>query len=177
MIYILLGNGFEECEALVPLDLLRRAGAKVTLVGVDGLEVTGGHGVTVKADISMDDAHDPEDMEMLVLPGGLGGVEAIQKNQFALALIQKAYDRGCWLCAICAAPTILAREGCLDRRKAVCYPGMEDEMGSAVGLSGSPQGGVLPRHGGRDGLRRGAEGRPGGDRRPHHHRRGGRLRL
>ena len=138
MIYILLGNGFEESEALVPLDLLRRAGAKVTLVGVDGLEVTGGHGVTVKADISMDDAHDPEDMEMLVLPGGLGGVEAIQKNQFALALIQKAYDRGCWLCAICAAPTILAREGCLDRRKAVCYPGMEDEMGSAVVQKGAP---------------------------------------
>lgn len=74
---------------------------------------------------------------MLVLPGGLGGVEAIQKNQFALALIQKAYDRGCWLCAICAAPTILAREGCLDRRKAVCYPGMEDEMGSAVVQKGA----------------------------------------
>ena len=137
MIYILLGNGFEEAEALVPLDLLRRAGAKVTLVGVDGLEVTGNHGVTVKADLSMDEAHDPEDMEMLVLPGGLGGVEAIQKNLFALALIQKAYDRGCWLCAICAAPTILARIGCLDRRKAVCYPGMENEMGSAVVQKGA----------------------------------------
>ena len=74
MIYILLGNGFEEAEALVPLDLLRRAGAQVKLVGLDGLEVTGGHGVTVKADITMDEAHDPEDMEMLVLPGGLGGV-------------------------------------------------------------------------------------------------------
>ena len=108
MIYILLGNGFEESEALVPLDLLRRAGAKVTLVGLDGLEITSSHGVTVKADVTMDEAHDPEDMEMLVLPGGLGGVESIQKNLFALALIQKAYDRGCWLCAICAAPTVLA---------------------------------------------------------------------
>ena len=137
MVYILLGNGFEESEALVPVDLLRRAGAKVTLVGLDGLEITGSHGVTVKADVTMDEAHDPEDMEMLVLPGGLGGVESIQKNLFALALIQKAYDRGCWLCAICAAPTVLARAGCLDRRKAVCYPGMEDEMGSAVVQKGS----------------------------------------
>ena len=132
MIYILLGNGFEECEALVPLDLLRRAGAKVTLVGVDGLEVTGGHGVTVKADISMDDAHDPEDMEMLVLPGGLGGVASIQMDLFATALIQKASDRGCWLGAICAAPSILAHMGILDRRKATCHPCVLDEMGSAA---------------------------------------------
>ena len=59
MIYILLGNGFEEAEALVPLDLLRRAGAKVALVGLDGPEVTGGPGVTVKADITMDQVRDP----------------------------------------------------------------------------------------------------------------------
>ena len=138
MIYILLGNGFEEAEALVPLDLLRRAGAKVALVGLDGAEVTGGHGVTVKADITMDQVRDPEDMEMLVLPGGLGGVEAIQGELRAQALIQRCYDEGCWLAAICAAPTILANLGFLDRRRAVCYHGMEELMGSAVVQKGTP---------------------------------------
>lgn len=137
MVYILLGEGFEETEALAPADLLRRAGAEVALVGLEELEVTGGHGVTVKADVTLAEV-DEDAMEMLVLPGGLGGVESLQLNLFALALIQRAYDKGCWLCAICAAPTILARMGCLDRRKAVCYPGMEDEMGSAVVQLGSP---------------------------------------
>ena len=131
MVYILLGEGFEESEALVPADLLRRAGAEVALVGLEELEVTGGHGITVKADITLAEVEEDK-MEMLVLPGGAGGVESLQMNLFALALIQRAYDLGCWVGAICAAPTILARMGCLDRRKAVCYPGMEDEMGSAV---------------------------------------------
>ena len=131
MVYILLGEGFEESEALVPADLLRRAGAEVALVGLDGGEVTGGHGITVKADVTLDQV-DAEQMQMLVLPGGMGGVEAIQMNLFAMALVQQAYDKGCGLCAICAAPTILAHMGLLDRRKAVCYPGLEDGMGSAV---------------------------------------------
>ncbi len=131
MVYILLGEGFEEAEALVPADLLRRADIPVALVGLDGETVTGSHAVTVRADITLDQV-DRDEMQMLVLPGGMGGVESIQMNLFALALIQWAYDRGCWLCAICAAPTILARQGFIDRRKAVCYPGMEDEMGSAI---------------------------------------------
>lgn len=137
MVYILLGEGFEESEAVVPADLLRRAGVEAAFVGLDGLEVRGRNGMTVKADLTLDRV-DEERMEMLMLPGGLGGVEAIQMNLFALALIQRAYDKGCWLCAICAGPTILARMGFVDRRKAVCYPGMEDEMGSAVVQLGAP---------------------------------------
>ena len=131
MVYILLGEGFEEAEAGVPADLLRRAGVQVALVGLGGLQVTGGHGITLRADMALEQV-DAEAMEMLVLPGGLGGVEAIQKNHFAQGLIQKAWHKGCWLAAICAAPTILAHAGLLDRRKAVCYPGMEEQMGSAV---------------------------------------------
>lgn len=130
MVYILLGEGFEETEAIVPADLLRRAGVEVALVGVDGPIVTGGHGISIQADLTLDQVDD-ESMEMLVLPGGMGGVAAIQMNLFATALIQKAYDRGCWLGAICAAPTILAAMGMLDRRPVACYPGMLDEMGSA----------------------------------------------
>ena len=74
---------------------------------------------------------------MLVLPGGLGGVEAIHNSTPALTLIQRCSDHGCWLAAICAAPTILANMGILDRRQAVCYPGMEEEMGSAVVQKGA----------------------------------------
>ena len=136
MVTILLGDGFEEAEALVPADLLRRAGVDVTLVGLDGLQVTGGHGITVCADRSLEEL-DPDAVEMLVLPGGMGGVESIQMNLFALALIQRCRDHGCWLAASCAAPTILAHLGILDRRRAVCYPGMEEEMGSAVVQKGA----------------------------------------
>ena len=132
MVYILLGEGFEECEALVPADLLRRAGAQVRLVAVeDDLAVTGANGVTVLADITLQEAS-VEDMRMLILPGGMGGVESIRMNLFAVALITDAWEKGAYLGAICAAPTLLANLGILDRRHATCYPGMEDAMGSAV---------------------------------------------
>lgn len=133
MVYILLGEGFEESEAIIPADLLRRAGVEVALVGLDGPMVTGGHGITVQADLTLEQVND-EAMEMLVLPGGLGGVASIRMNLFATALIQKAYDQGCWMGAICAAPTILAAMGMLDRRPVACYPGMLAEMGSAAVL-------------------------------------------
>ena len=137
MVAILLGNGFEESEALVPADLLRRAGVKVTLVGLDSLQVTGGHGIVLTADATLDQV-EPDQLRMLILPGGLGGVEAISGDMRAQGLIQHCYDQGCWLAAICAAPTILANLGMLDRRNAVCYPGMEDLMGSAVVQKGTP---------------------------------------
>ncbi|NCE64844.1 DJ-1/PfpI family protein [Pseudoflavonifractor sp. 524-17] len=137
MIFILLGQGFEEAEALVPADLLRRAGLEVLLVGVDSLQVTGGHGITVLADCLLRDVS-ADQADMVVLPGGLGGVYAIQSSLPAQSLIQGAYDRGIYLAAICAAPTILANLGILDRKGAVCYPGMEEEMGSAVVEKGTP---------------------------------------
>ena len=129
MVYILLGEGFEEAEAILPADLLRRAGVEVSLVGLEGPVVTGSHGIAVTADVTLEQV-DAEAMEMLVLPGGLGGVASIQMDLFATALIQKASDRGCWLGAICAAPSILAHMGILDRRKATCHPCVLDEMGS-----------------------------------------------
>ena len=78
MVYILLGTGFEEAEALVPAELLRRAGIETALVGVDGMTVTGGHGIQVAADLSLADV-DLERAKMLLLPGGLGGVEVIDQ--------------------------------------------------------------------------------------------------
>ena len=130
MVYILLGEGFEEAEAIVPGDLLRRAGVEVAYVGLEGPQVTGSHGVTVTADLTLEQVK-TEDMEMLVLPGGLGGVASIQMDLFATALIQKARDLGCWLAAICAAPSILAHMGMLEGRPVTCHPCVWEEMGTA----------------------------------------------
>ncbi len=131
MVYVLLGEGFEESEAIVPVDLLRRAGVEVRLTGLKGKTVTSAHGVTVSCDCTLKDV-DEHETRLLFLPGGLGGVEAISADEGALGLIQRCADRGAYIAAICAAPTILARLGLLDRRKAVCYPGMEEQMLSAV---------------------------------------------
>ena len=135
MVAILLGTGFEESEALVPADLLRRAGVEVRLVGVDGPAVTSAHGVTVTADLTLAEL-DREAVDMLVLPGGLGGVEVLQGDRHVQALIQHCYDEGRWLAAICAAPTLLARWGLLTDKKAVCYPGLEDQLTGAIPQQG-----------------------------------------
>lgn len=130
MVAILLGNGFEESEAIIPADLLRRAGVQVVLAALEGTEVTSSHGVTVKADATLE-ALDADQIDILFLPGGLGGVEAIQSCPAALELIRAVYDKGKYLSAICAAPTILGAMGLLKGRKAVCYPGMEDGLTGA----------------------------------------------
>ena len=135
MVYVLLGEGFEEAEAIVPVDLLRRAGVEVSLVGLTDDKVTSSHGITVVCDCTLREV-DEDALTMVLLPGGLGGVEAIQANETALGIIQRSWDRGAYIAAICAAPTILARLGMLDRRCAVCYPGMEDQMLSAVVQTG-----------------------------------------
>ena len=130
MVYILLADGFEEMEALAPADLLRRAGVEVALVGLDAPVITGSHGIAVTTDLLLEQT-DIQPQDTLVLPGGLGGVQSMQMDLFALAFIQKAHDIGCRMAAICAAPTLLAHLGLLEGRKAVCYPGMEHEMGGA----------------------------------------------
>ena len=130
MVYILLGNGFEEIEALTPCDLLRRAGIEVALVGVNGMEIVGSHQITVRADLPLD-AVQMETMDMLILPGGLRGVESILHSDAALELTKQAWQAGKFVCAICAAPTILAKLGILSDVPATCYPTKEKEMGDA----------------------------------------------
>lgn len=132
MIYILLGAGFEECEALVTADVLRRADLPVTLAGVEGRTVTGGHGITVQADLPAAAVTLAPD-DMLILPGGMGGVASLERGPAAMRLIrQAAADPHIWLAAICAAPTLLARAGLLPAGvHAVCYPGMEGDLTAA----------------------------------------------
>lgn len=137
MVYVLLGSGFEEAEALVTADLVRRADIPVTLAGIDGMTITGGHGITVVADCPIEKVT-LEEGDMLVLPGGLGGVAAIEGDETAMALIGQAVEQGIYVASICAAPTILGKRGMLEGVKAVCYPGMEDEMGQAVVCPGAP---------------------------------------
>lgn len=135
MVYILLGSGFEEAEALAAADVLRRAELPVTLAGIGGEYVTSSHAVTVRADQPVEDVV-LRDGDMVVLPGGLGGVNAIEGSTAAMALVrQAAGDASLWLAAICAAPTLLARAGLLPKGvPCVCYPGMEGELEKAGAL-------------------------------------------
>lgn len=130
MVYVLLGTGFEETEAVAPIDLLRRAEIPVTTVGIGGKRIVGSHGIALEADITLD-ALDREVLEMIVLPGGLGGVASIRGSQEALDIISQAWERGKYVAAICAGPTILADLGITRGRRATCYPGCEDAMGDA----------------------------------------------
>ena len=126
MVSILLGTGFEETEAIAPCDILKRANIPVQLVGLTGREIRGGHGIGVCADLTIDEL-DPDAMDMIVLPGGMGGVNSILACEKALDAVRHAWENGRFVAAICAAPTILAALG----RKATCDPGLEDRRGSA----------------------------------------------
>lgn len=131
MVCVILGNGFEEAEALVPVDLLRRAGIPVVLAGIDTLLVTGSHQITVQADCLLSQIN-PKEVELLFLPGGLGGVASMANSSTVTKLIQAVADRKGHLAAICAAPTLLASLGFLTGYEAVCYPGMEEQLAGAV---------------------------------------------
>ena len=131
MVYILLGTGFEEIEAFCPCDLLRRAHVEVHLVGVDGRRVVGSHGIAVEADLTLEEAA-RELPALVVLPGGLGGVRTLSASPAALELTRRCWEAGKDVAAICAAPTVLAKLGITDGKRATCYPGMEAQMGDAV---------------------------------------------
>lgn len=130
MVYILLGTGFEETEAIAPLDLLRRAGIETATVGINGKIVYGSHGIGVEADLELSQM-DLTKMEMIVLPGGLRGVASIRASETAMEAIRRAWEGGKYTAAICAGPTVLADLGIPDGKRATCYPGCEGQMGSA----------------------------------------------
>lgn len=130
MVYMLLGSGFEETEAIAPLDLLRRAGVEVLTVGINGKAVRGSHKIVVEADITIGEM-DLTKAEMVIIPGGLGGVDSLRASQPALDALKFAWDNGKFVAAICAGPTVLADLGITDGLRATCYPGQEQYMGSA----------------------------------------------
>lgn len=130
MVYMLLGTGFEETEAVAPLDILRRAGVKVLTVGIDGKTVCGSHKIPVVADITLEEM-DLSEMDMIVIPGGMGGVASLRACPAALEALKFGWDNGKYVAAICAGPTVLADLGITDGRHATCYPGQEIHMGNA----------------------------------------------
>ena len=130
MVYVLLGTGFEEVEAIAPVDLMRRAGIEVCTVGVTGKTVYGSHHIGIEADIELHQM-DLTDLEMIVLPGGLGGVASARASQGALDALKFAWENGKFVAAICAGPTVLADLGITNGKNATCYPGCETGMGSA----------------------------------------------
>ena len=131
MVYMLLGTGFEETEAIAPLDLLRRAGVEVLTVGIDGKTVIGSHKIPVVADITIGEM-DLTDMEMIVIPGGLGGVASLRASRASLDALKFGWENQKYVAAICAGPTVLAQAGLLEGKKACCYPGMEEQLTGAM---------------------------------------------
>ncbi len=131
MIYMFLAEGFEEVEALCPLDIMRRAGLKVTTVGIGSGMITGAHGITVKADIC-DVDYSGAELEMIFLPGGMPGTLNLEKSAVVQGAIDSALVKNSYIAAICAAPSILGKRGILRGREAICYPGFEDQLEGAV---------------------------------------------
>lgn len=127
MVYVFLADGFEEIEALAPVDILRRADVDVKMVSITNeYEVCGCHGIKVKADILFDQMEN--DAQMLVLPGGMPGTINLGKFAPLCDMLKKA---NCTIAAICAAPSVFGQLGLLKGKKSTCYPGFEDKLEGA----------------------------------------------
>lgn len=133
MFYCFLANGFEETEAIAPIDIMRRAGIEVCTVGVSGDVVRSSHNIPVVADINIDDFEINEDIQGVILPGGMPGVTNLYADERVLEAVRFCDKRGLYVCAICAAPSIPGKLGILEGKKATCFPGFEKElMGAQV---------------------------------------------
>lgn len=129
MVVLFLADGFEEIEALTPLDLLRRAGVEVVTVGLGGREITGSHGITVMADT---DTLPTGNIDMVILPGGMPGAANLDTSAMVAKALARTHEAGGYLAAICAAPMVLGHKGYLAGKRAVCFPGFEDELAGAI---------------------------------------------
>lgn len=130
MKYLFLADGFEEIEALTTVDILRRAGIKIWIVGVGKLDVKGAHGITVMADL-LDKEIDYEKVSLVILPGGMPGAKNLEKSIFVDKAIKNCIKLGGNVAAICAAPMVLGKKGLTQGKKMTCYPGFEDELKGA----------------------------------------------
>lgn len=124
---VLLTEGFEEIEAVTPIDLLRRAGIMVTTVGIQGLSIKGAHSIQIEADIRMNEITDQYDA--VVLPGGPGVIDLSESSR-VISFLSESFKQGRLCCAICAAPLIFDKAGILRDKKFTCFPGIEKRIGS-----------------------------------------------
>ncbi len=126
MVYVILANGFEEIEALTPIDVLKRAGLEVVTVGITGKSAVGAHGIPVVCDVTADELGDSlSSPELLIFPGGMPGADNIDKFGKTDLYIKSVLDANGFVGAICAAPLVLGKRGYLSGRRAVCFPGFE----------------------------------------------------
>lgn len=130
MVYLFMANGFEECEALVPLDILRRANIEVKTVGIGGNTITGSHGISVNCDTVNKDLSFV-DLKGIILPGGLPGATNLEADKTVQTAIDYCAENSLLISAICAAPQILGHKGLLKGKNAVCFPGFEKELTGA----------------------------------------------
>lgn len=131
-VYEFLANGFEEIEGLAPVDILRRGGIEVQTVSITGSEfVESSHGVTVKADVKIEDIKDFEDADMLLLPGGMPGSTNLLKHKGIANALLHQNEQGKRIGAICAGPIVLGALNLLKGRRATCSPGFEKYLTGA----------------------------------------------
>ncbi len=135
MIYLFLATGFEECEALAPLDILRRADIDVKTVGIGGKYITGSHGIEITADLTENDFSVNEDIEGIILPGGMPGTLNLENNSTVQKAIDYTNEKNLLIAAICAAPSILGHKNLLINKNATCFCGFESELIGANVLS------------------------------------------
>ncbi len=136
-VYIFLADGFEEIEAITPIDVIRRAEIEVVTVSIsDEKTVTGAHQIPMLADAIFKDC-DFNDAELLVLPGGMPGTLNLNKHEALKKLLVDFSKQGKLIGAICAAPLVLGGQGLLQGKNATCYPGFEDQL-SGANQTGSP---------------------------------------
>ncbi len=131
MIAILLADGFEEIEALTPLDVLRRAGLDVKTVAITSKLAVGSHGITVVCDMTADEVNFDE-ITAVIFPGGMPGALNLDASPESDKFIEAVKKNGGIISAICAAPLVLGRRGLLEGKHATCYPGFEDELKGAL---------------------------------------------
>lgn len=137
MVYLFLAEGFEEVEALTPLDFLRRAGVSVTTVCVGDNSnkiATGSHKIPVLCDVGERDLDKSAPFDMIILPGGLPGADNLNASETVNYFIERAISEDKYICAICAAPYILGERGLLKGKRACCYPGFESKLTGATVL-------------------------------------------
>ncbi len=128
MVVCFLANGFEEIEALTPIDCLRRCGIEVLTVGVNSSIINGSHHIPIVCDTDTESYIISDDLQMLILPGGMPGTINLEKSDVVQATIDHCVSNDIPIAAICAAPSILGHKGILDGKKATCYPGFENDL-------------------------------------------------
>lgn len=131
MIYVYLAQGFEEVEAITPIDMLRRAEKKVVTVGVGDNLIVSSHGIPIVTDTIAQEAPLTDELEMIILPGGMPGTLNLEKSESVQAAIDFCMEKNITIGAICAAPSILGHKGLLKGRNAVCYTGFEAQLEGA----------------------------------------------